>query len=231
MLREYPLAIDDKGCVIQVSLAEKAVRCSRTVMGLKSENGIILICSLDEAQQHSMNRVIQISGNMIAAGTGFPGDILFLMNKAHIIADKYKLNFQQDMPLDEFVEEMADLISLNTILKSARPYRACLIVAGWDASAGYQVYVINPDGQSSKWSAVAIGKDAVSCKSQHEKQVHTIQNMSLNMAKKLGVDIYLNTVSKDVNSMDMVWLKSVDNSIQVSRVSPSEIEAIAQGKM
>lgn len=226
--REFPISIDDKGHVIQVRLAERCVRSSRTVMALKCENGILLLCELEDPA--SLNRIVSVSANILAAGSGFPGDVLFLLNKAEILADAYRMKFDQDMPLDEFVLQVSDLISLNTIRKTVRPFRASLVIAGWDPS-GYHVYVINPDGQTSLWSAVAIGRNALTCNVEYEKEIDRIAGQSLRFAKKMGVDIYRTTVSADLDRLQMVWLKRVDQRIDVVTVRREEIDGIVQGHM
>lgn len=226
--REYPIAIDNSGHVIQVQLAERCVRASRTVMGLKSENGVLLLCEIENAE--SLNQITQVKENIIAAGSGFAGDIMFLLNKCELLSDTYRLKFQQNVPLDELVQQLSDFISLNTLMKTVRPYRASLIIAGWDTS-GYHLYLINPSGEISSWAAVAIGRNALPCQEAYGREKHRISTMSLKVAKKMGVDIFHSTVIQDLSRLQMVWLKSVDKRIEVVMASKEDIDAIAQGNV
>ncbi|KAL1459601.1 hypothetical protein WDU94_011566 [Cyamophila willieti] len=179
---------------------------------------------------HSLNHVTRVGSNIIAAGTGFPGDILYLLNKCEALVDKYRLNFQQDMPVDEFVRQLSDLISLNTILKTVRPYNASIVVAGWDAM-GYHLYLVDPDGRSTSWTAVTVGRHAAAANAEFEMDPLKMKNLSLKTARKMGVDTFQKRVSPDLNSLEMVWLKSVDNKIEVVYTPIEEIQSIAQSKM
>uniref|UniRef100_A0A8D8TUE0 Proteasome subunit alpha type-4-like n=1 Tax=Cacopsylla melanoneura TaxID=428564 RepID=A0A8D8TUE0_9HEMI len=224
----YPPSYNAEGRVTQVCEAEDHVRESRTVLGLISENGVVLLCQREKP--HSLNHVTPIGSNMIAAGTGFPGDILYLLNKCEVLVDKYRLNFEQDMPVDEFVQELADLISLNTILKTMRPYYASIIVAGWD-TRGYHLYRVEPNGRITSWTAVAVGRLAPAVNEEFGMDLPKMRNLSLKTARKIGVDTYQKRVSQDLSSLEMVWLKSVDNKIEVVYTPPEEIQSIAQSRM
>ena len=106
---------------------------------------------------------------MVYSGMG--PDFRVLVDKARKASHaSYKRIYDEYPPTRILVQEIAKEMQRATQSGGVRPYGVSVLVAGWDAAHGYQLYQVDPSGSYYPWKATAIGKSSTSSKTFLEKR-------------------------------------------------------------
>merc|ERR1711972_722876 len=85
------------------------------------------------------------------------GDANILINKLRVSAAQHSYTYGESMPVEQLVTSICDLKQGYTQFGGLRPFGVSFLVAGYDATHGFQLYHTDPSGNFSGWKAYAIG--------------------------------------------------------------------------
>lgn len=168
------------GKLVQIEYALQAVGAGSTSIGIKTKDGVVIATEkklptlMDETTIQKIQLITENIG-IIYAGMGT--DYRVLVSKGRKIAERYFRTYRKVVPLIHLVRELAFVMQEYTQSGGVRPFGVSLLVAGWDVSAGFQLYQIDPSGSYWAWKASAIGKQMKNAKTFLEKRYSKEMNL------------------------------------------------------
>lgn len=140
----------------------EAINLAGSTVGVLAENGVVLAGEkkttsklLDQGKQHE--KLFQIDDYTFCAVAGITSDANILINKLRVSAAQHVYSYGESMPVEQLVTSICDLKQGYTQFGGLRPFGVSFLVAGYDASHGFQLYHTDPSGNFSGWKAYAIG--------------------------------------------------------------------------
>jgi 20S proteasome subunit alpha 3 len=91
------------------------------------------------------------------AVAGISSDANILINYTRQNAQKYRLKYQEPIPIEQLLQVICDLKQSYTQFGGLRPFGVSFLFAGWDEHYGFQLYQSDPSGNYGGWKATAIG--------------------------------------------------------------------------
>ncbi len=91
------------------------------------------------------------------AVAGITADANILINHARLEGQKYQLQYQEPIPIEQLVVRLCDMKQGYTQYGGLRPFGVSFLFAGWDEHFGFQLYQSDPSGNYGGWKAAAIG--------------------------------------------------------------------------
>jgi 20S proteasome subunit alpha 3 len=91
------------------------------------------------------------------AVAGISSDANILINYTRQSAQKYRLSYQEPIPIEQLLQTVCDLKQSYTQFGGLRPFGVSFLFAGWDEYYGFQLYQSDPSGNYGGWKATAIG--------------------------------------------------------------------------
>lgn len=163
------------GKLIQIEYALQAVNAGVTSVGIKAQNGIVLATEKKRTSElvdgETLTKIAAVTPDVGVVYSGMGPDFRVLVDKARKLAhSNYKMVYQEYPPTRAVVKEIARTVQEATQAGGVRPFGVSLLVAGYDAHSGYQLYQIDPSGSYYPWKATAIGKGSSSAKTFLEKR-------------------------------------------------------------
>ena len=103
-----------EGRLYQVEYAMEAISHAGTVIGILAKDGVVLaaekkVTSKLLEQDRSHEKIFTLGGNVVAGVAGMTADANSLVNYARNAAQKYLLEFNEDMPVEQLVKRLCDL--------------------------------------------------------------------------------------------------------------------------
>ncbi|XP_075242364.1 proteasome subunit alpha type-4-like [Convolutriloba macropyga] len=223
-----------EGRLYQVEYAIETVNHSGTCLGILANDGVILGCEnrntnplLDNL--FSSEKIYKISDHLICSFAGLTSDANVLLTELRLIAQRYEVQFQEPVPVEQLIKPMCDVKQAFTQFGGKRPFGVSILYMGWDKHYGYQLYQSDPSGNYGGWKATCIGNNSQSAIS-ILNQDYKIGEMSLADAKQLAVKIFSKTLDLAELTPDKIELAQLtkdDKSNLVSKVLPkSEVEKL-----
>ena len=102
-------------------------------------------------------KMYKISDSIGCVVAGLTSDANILINKLRIYAQNHLFQFDEPIPVEQLVRQIADLKQSYTQFGGLRPFGISFLYAGYDDLHGYQLYQSDPSGNYSGWKATAIG--------------------------------------------------------------------------
>nr|UXY88181.1 26S proteasome IOTA SU [Cryptomonas curvata] len=235
MSRKYDnktISFCPEGRLRQVEYALESIRNGNSVIGIKTNSGIVL--ASDKSMSNTLgenniysDRIFLIDNHIFCVTTGAGPDAHILINHARLQTQLYKQIYQDLIPVKKLVNVLCDIKQQFTQSGGKRPYGTSFVFGGWDSFFGFQLFRTDPSGNYSGWKAVAIG-------------INSILNQSiLNEEAKNCLDIYsaIGTIvkiySKKISKInlsqyiDLVTLRRDDlNNILYHRFNDEEIDSL-----
>ena len=156
-----------EGRIYQVEYALQSIEHAGAAIGIVTADGIVLAAErripselLDKHRKtdfFSSEKMALIDEHTASIVAGMTSDSHILINYAREVAQKHRFTFREPMPIEDIAERIANLKQSYTQYGGLRPFGAALLIAGYDAQNGLQLYHTDPSGNFCCWKAHAIG--------------------------------------------------------------------------
>lgn len=170
------------GKLVQIEYALNAVANGNLSLGIKAKNGVVIASEKKIpsvlVDTDSIEKIKLLSGNVGTCYSGMGPDFRVLCRRARKSAQRYKLTYQESMPVSQLVRETASVMQEFTQSGGVRPFGVSLLVAGYDEN-GPQLYQVDPSGSYWAWKASATGKNSINAKTLLEKRYNNNPDMEL----------------------------------------------------
>mmetsp|Transcript_20522 Transcript_20522/g.32060 ORF Transcript_20522/g.32060 Transcript_20522/m.32060 type:complete len:250 (-) Transcript_20522:78-827(-) len=157
-----------EGRVYQVEYALQSIEHAAAALGILTSGGVILAAEkripsklLDTEAKTTLginsDKMMKIDNHIACVVAGMTSDSHILIQNAREIAQQHRFSFREAIPVEDVAQQIADIKQSYTQYGGLRPFGASLLIAGYDAQSGMQMYLTDPSGNYSQWNAHAIG--------------------------------------------------------------------------
>ncbi len=147
------------GRLFQVEYAKEAVRRGATAMGVVCGEGVVLVAhkaiTSNLLVPAYMKKVFLIDNHIAATGSGLVADARRLTDMARLEAQKHKLTYGEDAPVEVVARHLTDVMQLYTQYGGIRPFGVSFLLAGIDTEP--RLFEAEPSGALSGYKAAAVG--------------------------------------------------------------------------
>ncbi|HMZ31881.1 MAG TPA: archaeal proteasome endopeptidase complex subunit alpha, partial [Methanoregulaceae archaeon] len=154
------------GRLYQVEYAREAVKRGTTAVGIKCEDGIVLIVdkrvSSRLLEASSIEKIFMIDEHIGVASSGLVGDARALVDRARIECQINRVTYDEKMDVEALAKKLCDHMQTYTQFGGARPYGTALLIAGI-SDGRCRLFETDPSGTLLEYKAtgIGIGRNAV----------------------------------------------------------------------
>ena len=210
------------GHILQVEYAEKTIRLGSSSIGIVCKNGAVLVSDRRKKDElvvdQSANKIQEVDDHIIAVSAGITSDARILIEKARVLSQQHRVNYDSKPLTESIVREIADIKQQFTQYGGSRPFGVSMMVAGMDKEA--VLYTTDVTGNYLRYFANAIGEDDEKIKKMLREKYR--KDLSVKEGLKLAVDIFKETQGEkfDINRFDA----GIVEEKKITRLSGKEIE-------
>ena len=176
------------GRLFQVEYAREAVKRGTTTVGLKFNEGIVLIVdkriTSHLIEPESIEKIFQIDDYIGCATSGLVADARVLVDRARIDAQINEITYGEKIPINTLVKRICDFKQSYTQFGGVRPFGVVLLIAGIDTT-GSHLYSTDPSGALMEYKACAEGAGRSGAMAYFEENYK--ENMTLEEAINIGI--------------------------------------------
>jgi len=174
-MSEYSFSLttfSPSGKLVQIEYALARVASGATSLAVKAKNGVVLATEkklpvlMDPT---SVQKISLITENIGVVYSGMGPDSRVLIRKGRKRAQTYFRQYNEIIPVNQLVKELAEVMQEFTQSGGVRPFGVSLLIAGFDEQ-GPQLFQVDPSGSYWAWKASAIGKNMTNAKTFLEKR-------------------------------------------------------------
>jgi proteasome endopeptidase complex, archaeal, alpha subunit len=177
------------GRLYQVEYAREAVKRGTTAVGIKVNEGVVLLVDkrvtsrLIEA--NSIEKIFQIDDHIGAATSGLVADARALVDRARVESQVNRVSYDEPIGVEVLSKKICDHKQTFTQYGGTRPYGTSLLIAGVEDQTP-RLFETDPSGALLEYKATAIGAGRVPVIEVFEAEYD--ENMSLDDAIFLGIE-------------------------------------------
>jgi len=148
------------GRLYQVEYAREAVKRGTTAVGIKCQEGVVLIVDkrinsrLLEA--NSIEKIFRIDEHIGVASSGLVGDARALVDLARIEAQINRVTYDEPIDVETLAKKLGDHMQTYTQFGGARPYGTALLITGI-SDGQFRLFETDPSGTLLEYKATGIG--------------------------------------------------------------------------
>jgi proteasome alpha subunit len=148
------------GRIYQVEYAREAVKRGAPSLGLRTEEGVVLVAQsragseLMEAE--SIEKLHKLDDHVGAASAGHVADARKLIDFAREQAQRNRLRYDEPIGVETLAKRITDNLQESTQRGGIRPFGAALLVGGVEDGEPH-LFETDPSGTPHEWQATAIG--------------------------------------------------------------------------
>lgn len=164
-----------------------------------------------------MEKIAEIDTHIGAAMSGLVADARTLVEHARVEAQYHRFTYDEPLGVEALTQAVCDLaLSFgegsdgDAEKRMSRPFGVALLLAGWDALDGPQLFFSDPSGTFVRYKAKAIGAGSEGAQSNLEESYNS--NMTLEETEELAISTLKHVMEEKV---------STDN-IELARVTPEK---------
>lgn len=225
-----------EGRLFQVEYAMEAISHAGTCLGILARDGVVLAAEhqntnklLDDV---CSEKIYKLDENAACAVAGITSDANVLTQQLRLTAQRYQLQYQEPMPVEQLISSLCDLKQRYTQVGGYRPFGVSLLYVGWDRQLGFQLYQSDPSGNYSGWKATCVGNNAAAAISML-KQDYNEDGISLDEALKLAVKVFsknLDVQKLTSEKVEFATLTRKENRTCLEVLSAERVDAMLQAR-
>jgi proteasome alpha subunit len=150
------------GHILQVEYAEKTVRLGNASIGIKCDEGVIIVADKGKKDRlivpDSADKIYEIDEHIMASAAGIISDARILINQTRVIAQQHKVTYDSPIDIESIIREISDIKQQYTQHPGVRPFGVALMVAGKNGKE-CKLYTSDITGNYFEYNAMAIGEN------------------------------------------------------------------------
>ncbi len=154
------------GRLYQVEYAREAVKRGTTAVGIKAQDGIVLLVdkrvNSKLLEPSSIEKIFRIDDHIGVASSGLVGDARSLVDRARVETQINRVSYDEEMDVEMLAKKLCDHMQTYTQFGGARPYGTALLIAG-RSEGQFRLFETDPSGTLLEYKAtgIGIGRNAV----------------------------------------------------------------------
>jgi len=219
------------GRLFQVEYAREAVRTGSTSIGIVCRDGIAFVAhkrilsTLIVGESHE--KIFQVDSHLAAASSGLVADARKLVDFARLEAQKHRLTYSEEIPVEMISKKVGDHIQFYTQYAGVRPYGVSLLIGGVDSN-GLRLFETDPSGALFEYKATAIGAGKKTVEEYFEKEYK--DGMTLQEGTKLALKALKKVVEEKLTANVVDVAVVAKDSKKVRFLSKEEVAAALSEK-
>jgi 20S proteasome subunit alpha 3 len=216
------------GRLYQVEYALEAISHAGACLGILGTDGVVLA-----AERRNLSKLLDTRGRLTRASekmyeidthigcavAGITADANALIQRARLFAQRYLFTYNEAVPVEYLVQQVADAKQGYTQFGGLRPFGVSFLFAGWDRHLGYQLYNSDPSGNYGGWKAIAIGQHHAAANSMLRQEYPEQSGTLLSMAEaiRLAAKVFAKTIDisiLDMEKLEFTRVSSLDNDTE-----------------
>lgn len=210
------------GRLFQVEYAREAVKRGTTSLGVKSNEGIVLLVDKKNTSKlietESIEKIYQIDKHIGAATSGLVADARALIDRARVEAQINKLTYDEAISAEGLAKKICELKQLYTQNGGARPFGVSLIIGGVNKK-GCGLFETDPSGALVEYKATAIGQGRKEAMKYFEENY--TEDLTIEDAVNLSLDAIYSANDSDVE----------DSSIEIAIINKDGYSKLSRDKI
>lgn len=210
------------GRLFQVEYAREAVKRGTTSLGVKSNEGIVLLVDKKNTSKlietESIEKIYQIDKHIGAATSGLVADARALIDRARVEAQINKLTYDEAISAEGLAKKICELKQLYTQNGGARPFGVSLIIGGVNKK-GCRLFETDPSGALVEYKATAIGQGRKEAMKYFEENY--TEDLTIEDAVNLSLDAIYSANDSDVE----------DSSIEIAIINKDGYSKLSRDKI
>ena len=210
------------GHILQVEYAEKTVRLGSASIGVVCKNGVVIVSDRRKKDElvvdQSANKIQEVDTHIIAVSAGITSDARILIEKARVLSQQHRVNYDSKPTTESIVREIADVKQQFTQYGGSRPFGVSMMFAGMNGEP--VLYTTDVTGNYLRYFANAIGEDDEKIRKilreKYKKDLTTKEGL------KLAIDVF-KEVHGDKFDISRFDAGIVDDK-KITKISGKEIE-------
>lgn len=203
------------GHLFQVEYAMEAVKRGLCSVGVRGKNCVILgvekktVTKLQEPR--TVKKINQLDKNISIAFSGLNADARILSNMARVECQSYRLNYDDDPPVEYIAKFISSTQQKYTQRGGVRPFGIASLIAGFDSSSRPRLFQTEPSGVFAEWKANSAGRNAKQIKDFLEKNYK--ENLEIEDCLKLACKSLMDVVESGAKNIELVVITEKDTRL------------------
>eukprot|EP00051_Salpingoeca_urceolata_P027132 m.480150 g.480150 ORF g.480150 m.480150 type:complete len:268 (+) comp21721_c0_seq1:73-876(+) len=224
-----------EGRLYQVEYALEAISHAGTCLGILAKDGVVLAAEkmstaklLDSASE--AEKIYKLDEHMACSVAGITADANILVNYLRQSAQRHRLTFQEELPVEQLVRLLCNTKQAYTQVGGLRPFGVSLLYAGWDCHHGFQLYQSDPSGNYSGWKATCVGSNSQAALS-ILKQDYKDEEPDLHEALMLAVKVLSKTMDSatlTADKLEFATITRVGDETKFAVMKPEQVASVLQ---
>ena len=148
------------GRLFQVEYAREAVKRGTTTVGLKFDEGVVLIVdrriTSRLVEPSSIEKIFMIDEHIGCATSGLVADARVLVDRARVEAQINRITYDEKIQVKTLVKKICDFKQTYTQYGGVRPFGTAFLMGGVD-DEGPRLFATDPSGAMMEYKATAEG--------------------------------------------------------------------------
>jgi proteasome alpha subunit len=205
------------GHILQVEYAEKTVRLGTASIGIKCEDGIVIVSDKGEKDSliisESADKIYEIDDHIMTSAAGILSDARLLVNHVRTNAQQHRVTYDSPVDVETIIREVSDIMQQYTQHPGIRPFGVSLLIGG--VSEGKpKLYTSEITGNYYEYNAIAIGQNDDKIKEILRKEYR--KDIKTDEAVKFALKIFKDVLGDkfDINRFNVGVIKTEDKKLK-----------------
>jgi proteasome alpha subunit len=205
------------GHILQVEYAEKTVRLGNASIGIKCDEGVIIVADKGKKDRlivpESADKIYEIDEHIMASAAGIISDARILINQTRVIAQQHKVTYDSPIDIESIIREISDIKQQYTQHPGVRPFGVALMVAGKNGKE-CKLYTSDITGNYFEYNAMAIGENDDKLKDVLRKEYK--KDLKIKEAIKLALKAFKEVLGEnfDINRFNISYIENDTGKIE-----------------
>lgn len=218
-----------EGRLYQVEYAFKAISASNhTSIGVRGKDIVVVVTQKKVPDKlldpETVTNIHTLTPNIGCVMTGMNPDSRSQTGRARHEAFNFKYKFGYPITTELLCKRVADISQVYTQNAYMRPQGTCMILAGYDETAGPQLFKADPAGFYCSYKAIAVGQKQNEGQAYLEKYMKDPKKLGDNEAIHLAIQCLSTVLSSEFKASEIEVAVVTKSNPKFRKLEAEEVE-------